>query len=406
MGNAARGVLYQAGPVRVKQRGSRYRVMWSEGGTTRERSATSLPDACQLADREAARIEAGGADQSRTTVADVVAAYLQSPQVLRRRRATISQRRSLLQVHVVPEPHQCYDLDGRPLGPKPTLAGVLALQVTPAQLAAVGVMMHRQGYPLATIEHVVAAMRMLVRWGAGRGAFTDPGVLVEEGCVVPQAAIDADQRARLDSDDDLDVHVPPAADVEALAEALAARRPQYGTLCRLTAVTGLRWSETAALTWANVNLSARKVRVRRTAEEQDGVVEIGETKSKHSVRWVPILSERVVGELQAMWDASDQDPKALVFTAPAGGVLRRSNFRNRFLLPALQDAGITGRLHWHDLRHYAISSWVESRQIPLAKVSKWAGHHKVSFTLDTYYGSRDDELEQLIQRLGETWDGM
>ena len=40
----------------------------------------------------------------------------------------------------------------------------------------------------------------------------------------------------------------------------------------------------------------------------------------------------------------------LVFTSPAGGPLRHTNFRRRFWVPALTAAGLP-TMHFHDLRH-------------------------------------------------------
>jgi len=40
----------------------------------------------------------------------------------------------------------------------------------------------------------------------------------------------------------------------------------------------------------------------------------------------------------------------LVFTGPHGALLRRSNFRRRVWLPALEKAGLP-EIHFHDLRH-------------------------------------------------------
>jgi integrase len=49
---------------------------------------------------------------------------------------------------------------------------------------------------------------------------------------------------------------------------------------------------------------------------------------------------------------AEPGPDGLVFPAPEGGYLRRSNFRRRCWLPATTAAGVEG-LRFHDLRHSA-----------------------------------------------------
>ena len=49
---------------------------------------------------------------------------------------------------------------------------------------------------------------------------------------------------------------------------------------------------------------------------------------------------------------AEPDPEGLVFPAPQGGYLRRSNFRRRWWVPATRAAGAEG-LRVHDLRHSA-----------------------------------------------------
>ena len=49
---------------------------------------------------------------------------------------------------------------------------------------------------------------------------------------------------------------------------------------------------------------------------------------------------------------AEPGPEGLVFPAPKGGYLRRSNFRRRWWVRAIRAAGVDG-LRFHDLRHSA-----------------------------------------------------
>jgi integrase len=134
--------------------------------------------------------------------------------------------------------------------------------------------------------------------------------------------------------------------VQALAEAC----PAYGTLIRVLAYAGLRWGEVVALTAGRVDLRRRRIEVVEAITEIHGRVIIGTTKN-HQRRSVPIprfladeLARRIAGKA----------PGDLLFTAPEGGVLRNTNFRNRFFDPAADKAGLPG-LTPHELRHTAAS---------------------------------------------------
>jgi hypothetical protein len=59
------------------------------------------------------------------------------------------------------------------------------------------------------------------------------------------------------------------------------------------------------------------------------------------------------GELAVHLDRwAEPGPDGLVFPAPEGGPLRRSNFRRRVWVPATEAVGLDG-LRFHDLRHTA-----------------------------------------------------
>ena len=75
------------------------------------------------------------------------------------------------------------------------------------------------------------------------------------------------------------------------------------------------------------------------------------------------------------------EPEQLIWTSPQGDPLR-TNFRSRVWLPAVKRAGLDG-LRLHDLRHTAVSLWIEAGANPKA-VATWAGHSSVSTVFDRY----------------------
>jgi integrase len=77
------------------------------------------------------------------------------------------------------------------------------------------------------------------------------------------------------------------------------------------------------------------------------------------------------------------DRDGLVFTARNGAPLRRSNFRRRVWLPALEAVGLPRDGHFHDLRGFTASLLIDSHATPL-EVSEVLRHARPSVTLDRY----------------------
>lgn len=129
------------------------------------------------------------------------------------------------------------------------------------------------------------------------------------------------------------------AEVDAIAVELGA---VFGPMIRFAAATGLRPEEWIALERADVDRTARVVRVARTHVE-------GRTKphgkTSASARDVP-LSGRA---LAALDDLAPRLDTRLLFPAPGGGPINLGNFRRRDWKPALEAAGITDR-RIYDLR--------------------------------------------------------
>ena len=109
--------------------------------------------------------------------------------------------------------------------------------------------------------------------------------------------------------------------------------------------------ELAALWRSDIDIQARTVRIARQLNERDGGgFAFGPPKSEAGLRIVA-LPELITPDLAAhVVTYARPGEDGLVFTSPAGGPLRHTNFRRRFWVPALEAAGLAA-MHFHDLRH-------------------------------------------------------
>lgn len=185
--------------------------------------------------------------------------------------------------------------------------------------------------------------------------------------------------------------------VEELADAID---PRYSALVTVAAYSGLRIGELAALRWSRVDPMRRTLRVAEAASETAGRVDLGPPKTRAAIRTVT-LPRWVAARLEAhARDHTGRSPDGFVFPAPAGGVLPRTRFRARFWLPAVEAAALDG-LRVHDLRHTAVSLWIQSGA-DVKTVAVRAGHTSVSVVLDRYghlYGDADAALADALEHL-------
>ena len=180
------------------------------------------------------------------------------------------------------------------------------------------------------------------------------------------------------------------AQVGALADAAG---PRYRALVLLAVFGSLRWGELAALRRCDIDLQARTIRVTRQLSEQPGGgFAFGPPKSEAGVRAVAI-PEVIMPDLarHIMTHAVPGDD-GLLFTSPAGGPLRHTNFRRRVWLPTLQAAGLPP-IHFHDLRH-AGNVLAANAGANLRELMDRMGHASARAALLYLHGS--DERQQAI----------
>lgn len=159
--------------------------------------------------------------------------------------------------------------------------------------------------------------------------------------------------------------------IKALIE--AAEGTDLCALWILLVTTGLRIGEALGLTWDDLDLDARTLRVNRTFSHG----EVGAPKTKGSRRSVR-LSKLAVNALKRHPRNGNQ-----VFCTHRGTALNASNLRNRAWKQLLKRAGLPASTRIHDTRHSA-ATLLLGKGVPVKVVSEMLGHADVRITLSTY----------------------
>ena len=185
---------------------------------------------------------------------------------------------------------------------------------------------------------------------------------------------------------------------------LAAAMTRNGLVVRFLAYAGLRYGEMAALAVEDFDMLRRRVNVRWSVTEVSGKL-VWSTPKNHERRSVPFprfLAEDLAAQMKG------KRREDLVFSAPAGGVLRIATFRTRVFNPDVEklrgvgDDGIATtdwpRPTLHDLRHTAASLAI-SAGANVKAVQTMLGHKSAALTLDTYADLFPDDLEAVADAL-------
>jgi integrase len=152
---------------------------------------------------------------------------------------------------------------------------------------------------------------------------------------------------------------------------------------------GLRPSEALGLTWDDVDLDNRLVRVRKALERRGGAYTFKEPKSRTSRRTIALPSicvdallahrrRQAVERLAAgaHWQAFD-----LVFTTPLGTPLNRTEMSRQFT--KILEAACVEHRRLYDCRHTA-ATLLLAQGIPARVVMETLGHSSIALTMNTY----------------------
>ena len=166
-------------------------------------------------------------------------------------------------------------------------------------------------------------------------------------------------------------------EIEYLAKTV---HPRFRALVLTAAYSGARFGELAALGHQHYEPLKRTIRIERNLTEVSGHLTFGETKTRASRRTVSIPSWLV--DTLAKHISTYPGDDDLIFTAPAGGPLRRASFRTRYWKPAVQDS-VGEPCRFHDMRHTHVALLIQQGAHPSIIASR-LGHTSVRTVLDVY----------------------
>lgn len=156
--------------------------------------------------------------------------------------------------------------------------------------------------------------------------------------------------------------------------------PEYAALIRLAAYSGLRAGEIAGLRVGRLDLLRGKVEIAETLTDVGGTLVSSGTTKTNKIRTVPI-PRFITEELAPL--LAGKAPADYVFTSPEGGPLRHSNFYRRHFRPAVERAGLSDGVRFHDLRHTYAGFLIAEGAHPKAIMERM-GHSSITVTLDRY----------------------
>lgn len=165
-------------------------------------------------------------------------------------------------------------------------------------------------------------------------------------------------------------------------ERLAIAAEDYGTLVRVAAYCGLRWGEIAALERDNIDLTGRRIHVRRTVSGNG--YDLPKNGQERSVAYPDFLH----AELSRAVLAAD----GLVFPQA-----RPKNFES-WWETTRRKAGMS--ITFHDLRHSA-ASFAVSSGASVKMIQRMLGHASAAMSLDVYADLFEQDADEAMERMAE-----
>jgi len=176
---------------------------------------------------------------------------------------------------------------------------------------------------------------------------------------------------------------------------LVAAPSRYRTAIACGLFSGLRLSELLGLTWGDVDVGGRALKVRYQLSRQGERVTLKTSAARRDVILMSQLARELDATRAAVRFSEDRD---LVFSATSGQTIGHRNITGRGLAKAADGAGLEG-VTFHALRHTFASILIAQGRDPVF-VSRQMGHTNAAITLRVYAHLFDAERHALEAREG------
>lgn len=184
-------------------------------------------------------------------------------------------------------------------------------------------------------------------------------------------------------------------EVEHLTTAI---KDPYKAMVQVAAYGGLRFGELIGLRRHRIDWKANTIRVvEQVTQPSSEVFVTGPPKTDAGVRTVTMPPEVMALLREHVNKHSEGGRTGLVFPAPEGSFIRRSNFTRRVWIPARDEAGVSG-LRFHDLRHthatMAVANGADTRTL-MARM----GHASARAALMYQHRQSDQPIADAFSRV-------
>ena len=176
------------------------------------------------------------------------------------------------------------------------------------------------------------------------------------------------------------------------AESIVGNVPWCEGLAVSTAAqTGLRFGEMAALRWADIDFSKKRVTVHRSLRKVSAVIVAAGAPKTDAARRTVFLTPQLTNELREwrLRSPASDDGDTVFLTRNGRAHTNSDHWRKRVLRPACAAVGIEP-LRWHDLRHFYASVLLEMFGSDFNRITTLMGHKSINTTRELYGHWIDD----------------